>query len=383
MHFNSILVSVTEICTVGCRHCGFTGSTRDRQPTADDIGRWVAQACDSGIPEIIFTGGEPFQRFRMLKSGVGAAAGHPGAPRISVFTSSFWGRSPAAVDKILEQLPGLTRLFLSTDVYHQERVPTQHVVNVIEGAIAREIPEISLCITIAEDHEEEQIRSLYRRFEDRVRVHVDRVIPTPFIKTAHQVGLPPDPENFSASCYLETPLINPNGDLSACHIGKAGAYVTLSDLAYFMGNLHEKSFGEILDDADHNYEYQFLRVYGPQGVARMVASSPAVRKLFKGTNFTNGCDLCYKLLRSLDGRARLREIAADPFQRDLIDAVRLVRFGERAPEPRRPAPGAPTGPALPGPALPGAPMPVPGAPGSLAGVPLPLIDAPQPVRSGM
>ncbi|GGO27229.1 hypothetical protein GCM10010116_54600 [Microbispora rosea subsp. aerata] len=330
MRFTSILVSVTEICTVGCRHCGFTGSTRDRQPTVDEIGRWVTQACDSGIPEIIFTGGEPFQRFRMLKSGVRAAAGHPRKPRISVFTSSFWGRSPAAVDKILGQLPGLTRLYLSTDVYHQERVPSQYVVNVIEGAIAREIPEISLCITIAEDHEEERIRSIYRRFEDRVRVHVDRVIPTPFINTAQQTGLPPVPENFAASCYLDTPLINPNGDLSACHIGKAGAYVRLSDLAYFLGNLHEKSFQEILADADRNYEYQFLRVYGPQGVARMVASSPAVRKLFKGTTFTNGCDLCYKLLRSLDGRARLREIVADPFQRELIDAMRLVRFGERA-----------------------------------------------------
>ncbi|MEV7008507.1 radical SAM protein [Streptosporangium sp. NPDC051022] len=378
MKYNSILVSVTEICTVGCSHCGFTGSTRDRQPTAEEIGRWVAQACDSGIPEIIFTGGEPFQRFRMLKSGVRAAAGHPGKPRICVFTSSFWGRSPAAVDKILGQLPGLTRLYLSTDVYHQERVPTQYVMNVIEGALAREIPEISLCITIAEDHEEEQIRGLYRRYEDRVRVHVDRVIPTPFIKTAHQVGLPPDPEHFSSSCYLETPLINPNGDLSACHIGKAGAYVRLSDLAYFLGNLHEKSFQEILDDADANYEYQFLRVYGPQGVARMVASSPAVRKLFGGTTFTNGCDLCYKMLRSLDGRARLREIAADPFQRELIDAVRAIRFGERPGASRTASPPVAAQPVGPGPISPRPATPPPAGPQPAGPQPVP-----QPVRSGL
>jgi organic radical activating enzyme len=329
VRFNSILVSVTEICTVGCRHCGFTGSTRDRQPTADDIGRWVGQACDSGIPEIIFTGGEPFQRFRMLKSGVRAAAGHPAKPRICVFTSSFWGRSREAVDKILSQLPGLTRLYLSTDIYHQERVPTQNVKNVIEGGLAAGVPEISLCITIAEDHEEQQIRSLYTEYEDRVLIHVDRVIPTPFIKTAKQPGHMPSPENFADSCFLETPLVNPNGDLSACHIGKAGAYVKLSDLAYYLGNLHENTFGELLTAAEENYEYQFLRVYGPQGVARMIATSPAVRKLFGGTTFTNGCDLCYKLLRSLDGRAKLREIAADPFQRELIDALRLVRYGEQ------------------------------------------------------
>ena len=89
-----------------------------------------------------------------------------------------------------------------------------------------------------------------------------------------------------------------------------------------------------------------------------------MRKLFKGTNFTNGCDLCYKLLRSLDGRARLREIAADPFQRDLIDSVRLVRFGERAPEPRRPRPAPPRTPSCPCPALPRDPScPCPAPPG--------------------
>ncbi len=340
MEFTSILVSVTEVCTVGCRHCGFTGAVRERQPEEREISAWVAQACGYGIPEIIFTGGEPFQRFKLLKAGVRAAAAHSPKPRISVFTSSFWGKSRQAVDTMLGQLPGLTRLYLSTDVYHQERVPAEYVANVIEGAVAREIPEISLTITIAEDWEEEHIKALYRKYEGRVMFHVDRVIPTPFIDTAKQAGLAPVPGNFSHACYLQTPLINPNGDLSACHIGKAGSYVRLNDLVYYLGNLRDKGFDQIMVDARADYEYQFLRVYGPQGVARMLAESARLSKRFGERTFTNGCDLCYKVLRSKDGRERLKELTADPFQRELIDAMRELRFGELpdgSPSPSAPA----------------------------------------------
>src|SRR5215469_14939376 len=139
MFYSRVLISVTEICTVGCRHCGYIGSVRERQPTTDEIAGWVTQACDFGIATIIFTGGEPFQRFSLLKAGVGAAARHSAKPGIGCFTSSFWGKDRATVDKFLDQLPGLSHFYLSTDVFHQERVPAQHVRNVIDGAFERDI----------------------------------------------------------------------------------------------------------------------------------------------------------------------------------------------------------------------------------------------------
>lgn len=336
MYYTSILVSVTEVCTVGCSHCGFTGSTRDRQPTADEIAAWTTSACDFGIPRIIFTGGEPFQRFKLLKAGVRAVAAHPASPSASVFTSSFWGRTPQAVDSILGQLDGLDHLYLSTDVFHQQRVPAEYVKNVIDGAIRREIPRISLCITISQDAEERQIRDLYREYEGRVMVNVDRVIPTQFISIGPTPGHAPEPEHFSSSCFLETPLINPNGDVSACHAGKAGAFGNFNELAYYLGNLHEKSFAAVMADAEKNLEYQFLRAYGPQGVARMFAGSEPLRKLFAGRTFTNGCDLCFKVLRSRDGRAGLRALVEDPFQQELIEAVCSVRFGEGTEVPHAP-----------------------------------------------
>ena len=101
----SILVSVTEACHVGCRHCGFIGSTRDREAGAGLLANWVAQACEYGIPLVIFTGGEPFERFEVLERLVATcrAAGTPAAS----FTSSYWATDPKTTVAYLERLDGL------------------------------------------------------------------------------------------------------------------------------------------------------------------------------------------------------------------------------------------------------------------------------------
>lgn len=328
MYYKSILVSVTETCTVGCRHCGFLGSTREREAEPEQIASWVTQACEFGIPSIIFTGGEPFQRFKLLKAGVLAANDHPLSPRIATFTSSFWGKNAATVDRILDQLPGMNHMYLSTDVFHAERVPPQYVINVIEGAIKRDIADITLCITIGADEEEQQIKSLYRQFDDRLQYHVDRVIRTSFTRTALPTGKKPVPDNFDTECFLRTPIINPNGDLCACHVAKAGAHKSFTDEVYFLGNLNEEPFWDIMARAERDYEYQFLRAFGPQGVARLVQQSPLLLNSVGERTYSSGCDLCCKVLFTDQGKQALREWVADPFHQEIIDAVLERRFSE-------------------------------------------------------
>lgn len=334
MYYSKILVSVTEICTVGCRHCGFIGSIRERQPAEEEIATWVTQACDFGIGTIIFTGGEPFQRFSLLKAGVNAAAGHPAKPGIACFTSSFWGKNPATVDKFLDQLPGLTHFYLSTDVFHQERVPARYVRNVIDGALARGISHISLCITIAEDAEEQQIRSLYDDYGDRLLISVDKVISSPHIDPVAAAGHPPEPEHYASHCYLHTPIINPNGDLCACHAAKVGAHHPQEKDVYFLGNLKQKTFSQIMAEADENHSYQYLRAFGPQGVARLISEDPGLSARFGGQAFSNGCDMCSRVLLTRQGRQALADHASGEFQQLLTDTVRAVRFGEVRPGAR-------------------------------------------------
>jgi hypothetical protein len=335
MLVGSFLVSVTEVCTVGCRHCGFRGSTRDREATREELSNWVLQICDYGVPRLIFTGGEAFQRFDLLCGAVQAATTSRRPPTIGIFTSSHWAKSEVETRDKLRQIEGVSHLYLSSDIYHQERVPHQNVLNVIRAALELGIRNISICMTISEDWEEQHIRNLYTAYESHLMFHVDRVIPTPFLAQIAPAGTlhPPKPVHYKSSCYLDTPLLNPNGDISACHAGKAGALVDLVDTPYFLGNLHQASLRTIFDNAETNAEYQFLRCFGPKGVAEAIERSSALRATLRYPSFTSGCDLCFKTLAFPDARKAFQAFVNSEEQQALTGLARLVRFGERVGAP--------------------------------------------------
>ena len=336
MRFKSILVSITEKCHVGCAHCGFIGSVREREPEPKDMASWVGQACDYGVPVIIFTGGEPFERLDCLIEGVGTAemAKTPAA----VFTSSFWAKTPEATRDTLRSLPGLKHLYLSSDTYHQRRVPYQNVFNVIETAFSLSIPTITICITYSNEEECAEVRRQYAGYGNRLRFSTERVIPNPFFSKkvlAHQAALlGPRPSEFRCHCEIGTPIVNPNGDVFSCHIGKAAAHRDLRELPYFLGNLYEGSFEEIMNRAAARPAYQFLRTYGPRGVAGLYEKNPDLIKAVGRDGFTNECDMCFSTLSTPEGRAALERHVSQTEVQDGID-MRLALAHREDPLPTR------------------------------------------------
>jgi len=327
--FDSLLVSVTEGCRVGCKHCGFIGSSRDRETDGDDLVEWVAQACAYGIAKIIFTGGEPFERFDVLVRGVRAA--HAASAEASMFTSSYWATSVDEAKRLLSQLTGTTRLYLSTDVYHQRRIPFDYVRNAAQAAIELDIPTISLMITYATEVDRVQVAKEYEQFGDRVEIFADRVIPNPKFSVRTLAGQDPlagfNPDSYKSSCWLATPILNPNGDLFACHAGKAGAHGDLHHLPYYLGNLRDETFSEVMIGARQRADYQFLRTHGPQGVAEMVQETPSVASACARKSFTNGCDMCFSVLSTPAGAAALREHAHA--NKEIIDLRLALLLNEK------------------------------------------------------
>lgn len=329
--FTSILVSVTEGCHVGCAHCGFIGSKRDRETDVDDLGDWVSQACTYGIPAIIFTGGEPFERFDVLQHGVRAAAEHGKA--ISIFTSSYWASSFEEAVSRLAMLEGITQLYLSTDFYHQKRVPYEFVYNVIAAADKLNIAEITLCVAYANEEDRLAVRKHYEQYESRVRFYESRVIPTPYIqkKLKNQDPLLElDPENYKTTCWIETPIINPNGDVFACHAGKAGAHGNMEDLPYWLGNLKRETFADIMERARWKLEYQYLRTHGPKGIVDLFKSYPNLTDAVGRSNFTGPCDLCFSVLSTKEGQRCLTEMVSRPEVLRKINMHLVFRYGEPA-----------------------------------------------------
>lgn len=312
MHFDSILIVVTEMCHVGCAHCGYIGSKRDRELDAPEVESWIEQMVAYGIPEIIFTGGEPFERYDILARGIKCAC-ECGA-RIAVFTSGYWATSPEEARDKLQVLKGLTKIYLSTDLYHQKRIPFAHVRNAVNAAIEMGIPQISLNITYANEADRAYVISQYEDFGNRVEFYCERVIPNPKFSARVLRGQGPlhglNPGNYVSKCWLGTPLVDPNGDLFACHIGKAAAHGDFSKSPYFLGNLREASFKHVMDWSEGRRDYQYLRTHGPTGVAEMVQNSPELVEHLSRTEYTTACDMCMCVLSSPKGAGTLEEYAA-------------------------------------------------------------------------
>jgi hypothetical protein len=311
MRFDSILIVLTEVCHVGCQHCGYIGSKRDREVEAPEIERWIGEMVAYGIPEIIFTGGEAFERYETLAAGVRRAR-ECGA-RISVFTSSFWASSPAEARKVLQGLQGLTKVYLSTDIYHQKRVPLQYVRNAADAAMDLGIRDININITYATEADRDYVASQYADYGDRVCIYAERVIPSP--KFSPKVLADQDPmrslapANYTRKCWLGTPLVDPQGDLFACHIGKAAAHKDFGKSSYFLGNLRAASFEKIMKQAQQRSDYQFLRTHGPKGVAEMASNDTPLLKSMSRHEFTNACDMCVCVLGSPQGPESLEKYA--------------------------------------------------------------------------
>lgn len=330
MKFNSVLMVLTEACHVGCQHCGYRGSPRDRDMTSDDVTTWIDQILGYGVPEIIFTGGEPFERLDLLVPGV-ARTGHWNA-RSSVFTSSFWAASFGEARSVLGRLAGLTTLYLSTDVYHQAQVPLQYVRNAIDAAIDAGVRNISLNITYATEEDRQLIASQYSDYGDRINIYADRVIPLPDPTASLLLLRGQDslrqfaPHAYAVRCWLGTPLVNPNGDLAACHIGKAGSRRDLRELPYFLGNLREESFDAIMGRCESRQDYQYLRTHGPRGVAQMAADLPEVMQALPRRTFTTECDMCWSVLETPEGARSLPLYSTS--KADRIEARRVIGLGE-------------------------------------------------------
>jgi len=329
--YDSVLLSVTERCHVGCAHCGFIGTRREREATLDELADWTDQVCRYGdIRRLIMTGGEPFERLDAMQLIVRTASGR--VPIISAFTSSFWADSADAAKAVLSSLKGLNQLYLSSDSYHQKRVPYEHVHNAIQAALELGLQYITICITYANDAELHEVKRNYERWGERIAFHEDRVIPTPYLpKRVLQKQTPLEPHRsviYGTTCYLQTPLINPDGDLYACHSGKAGAHRDIRSTPYFLGSLREEKFIDIAERVSRRWDYQFMRTLGPRGVAELAEDNPRIFDELGRATFSSPCDMCFSILKTDCGRETLLKKSSMPAVRDIINIRLAMGLGE-------------------------------------------------------
>jgi len=327
MKYNAILFNIVEQCNIRCRHCGYSDSPRHGQASEAELVEWVKQAVRYGIPEIIFTGGEPFTRYELLRAAVAAVASVSG--RSGVFTNCSWAHSADIARTKLAELDSLKSLYLSCDKYHLEWVRVERVINVIAAALDLGMDHIVICITHANETDRSEVEQLFSAYRTRVKFQFTRVIPSDQIRKlvpdVEEQALTLRRENFSTSCFLHTPLVNPTGTLTTCHVGKVETHGDISASPYFLGNLREENLQDAFEHAESNTLYQYIRAFGPRAVAEAAIE---LGKDAEGTTYVSDCDMCFRLLSDTAVHSRLIEKSNHRAVQNRVFLERLRLYGE-------------------------------------------------------
>jgi organic radical activating enzyme len=314
---------VTYQCQVTCPHCILqSGPQRKERVRREEALDWIGQLAayrDGMVWVLALTGGEPFYNLDVLRE-LSAAAASQGL-LVSAVTNAFWATSLEKAVAVLESLPALRVLQISTDVYHQLAIPFERVVNAIKAVRACQIP-----YTLAVCTENEKDPG-YLALMERLTALVDRsLIYTSITFPVGRAAETVDRASYSASaepplsaCTAgSAPIILPDGRVLAC-IGPLIQLETPHPL--LLGSLRAEPLAAIFDRAETNPILHAIRIWGPHVLIKLAAEAGLGDYLPKVYFGNSVCNACYDLMASPQIVAFLEDLSRDPaFQRKVAYA---------------------------------------------------------------
>jgi MoaA/NifB/PqqE/SkfB family radical SAM enzyme len=285
-----------------------------------DFFRWAGQAAayrNGQISTVCFTGGEPFYDIGKLRrmSRFAASLGMVS----TVVTNGFWAESSGVAREVLEGLPDIRAVSVSTDEHHLMHIPFARVENALRAARdAGLVYHAAVCTESESDPGYLRLRAELERVIERDRISTVITFPAgralaKMDSWAYEMAdLPPVGACPSAS----TPAIFPDGRIYAC----MGPVIDLhGDHLLLLGNLKERPLAKILDEAEQNLVLHIIRVWGPGKLLAFLQERGYGDRLPRRYVKDSICNLCYALMsdpglcRAMDELARdagLREKTA-------------------------------------------------------------------------
>ena len=324
-------ILVTMKCPLECAHCGIESSPRREEVLDRDL--IVSRLREIGeqgkIKQLIITGGEPFSVRPLLQSILEVAFEYDICTYVQ--SSGFWASSKERAIATLTQLPRITNLGISADEYHESFVPLQYVKNALEAALeCGMLPEI--CLRVWDMDNDPFLKHFYdvigSDLLDQVYLDFEKI---------HAFGrgaqfLDPDQVEKNKIDYLPQGAcdlahhasIDCDGKvLACCNTRMARKYPALQ-----LGDLNEKSFTQMTDEAEENYLLQAIRVWGPKRLAEIVIEQGMGDRLKGIYDKNNICLLCTDLLSQPEIVELLTEVLNTPEIKEELILSRLLRYGE-------------------------------------------------------
>ena len=243
---------------------------------------------------LALTGGEPFYDLPKLKKISNYA--HSIGFIVTVVTNGYWATTKEKALEILEDLPAIQMISLSTDVYHQKAIPVENIKNGIWAANKTgRLHNVAVCTDNQENLQFKQIMKELETFDDKKNVRVAITFPVGRAQKYenHLTHKTIEEPSIGACNSANSPVVFPNGKVIAC-IGPVFDITKKNPL--YLGNLREESLEKILDRAELNPLLHIVRVWGPQKLVTLLREHGYGDLLPKEYLEDCICDCCYKLL---------------------------------------------------------------------------------------
>jgi organic radical activating enzyme len=321
---------LTFHCQASCAHCVIrAGPDRHEEMRIEDARNWIREIAsyrDHYVYVLSLTGGEPFSNLKLLRETMETSAEY--SLYVSVVTNGFWAASREKAKQLLQSLPKICFLSVSTDVYHQKFVPFGRVQNAIWATRECGIPYYISLVTDSEDDADFQsMKSELLKDSGPENIRTGITFPVgraSEIKSQLKYSVTDEPPKEACQA-ASSPCIFPDGRVYGC----IGPLIDLQDQhPLLLGDVRETPLHDIFDRSETSVVLHALRLWGPKRLIAMLREAGLSRYLPFEYVTDSVCSACYNLMSNPAVRDWLRELENDVEFRRKVAYGRLYYLNE-------------------------------------------------------
>ena len=301
----TVAVMVTRRCNMACAHCSVESSSKIRaQPSEEDLERYVNEIADSGTKSLLFTGGEPMLREKLVARLMSVAKKRGVVSGMT--TNGFWGKSLPAARRTLASLrkSGLGFFTLSYDRYHAAFQGPEPGQNILRAAEELGVP-MNLNVTRVSDDTE--LDELIRPFEMSRHAKV-RLYDVQPVGRARDIPAADLRSEWLGACDgVRVPAITDDGRMTACN---GPSYFQRADSPLVLGSLEDNTVSELLERHRTDPVLQTIRLFGPSRLRDEIEQIQGMDFQWK-ESYSGLCDLCLHINSDPRVSRALRERLSD------------------------------------------------------------------------
>jgi hypothetical protein len=240
---------------------------------------------------------------------------------ISLVSNGFWATKRETAKRVLESLPEICFLSISTDTYHQQFIPFERVKNAVWAMKECGIPYyISVVTESTDDAGFQRINSelLEVTTADRIRTGITFPVGRAAqMKSQLKYALSDEPPKDVCQA-ASSPCIFPDGRVYGC-IGPL--FGLQQEHPLLLGNARETPLADIFNKAETNVLLHALRLWGPERLMSMLRGAGLSEHL--PTKYVEGsvCNACLDLMSDPAVRQWLTQLEQD------VEFRRKVAYG--------------------------------------------------------